>query len=74
MAQANDFDMLEQIMHLDSISESSISSLQILSDVRLNRYKVDEIDESSDDDDELLFCTQAGNSNITSSMAFLEDR
>ena len=52
MAQANDFDMLEQIMHLDSISESSISSLQILSDVRLNRCKVDE---SSDDDDELLF-------------------
>ena len=74
MAEANDINKLNQRMWLDTISESSLSAMQTLSDMKLCRAKVDDMDESSDDDNEILFSTQAANSTVTSSMAFLEDR
>ena len=41
MTQANDFNKLKQMMQLDSISESSISTMQRLSDLKINHSKVD---------------------------------
>ena len=47
---------------------------EILSDPKINRSKVDDIDDSSNNDDKLEFWTQAANGSLTSSMAFLDDR
>ena len=47
---------------------------EILSDPKINGSKVEDIDDSSDNDDKLHFWTHAANGTITSIMAYLDVR
>ena len=68
---------LKQMMQLESVGPNIWVfhfNDEILSDPKINRSKVDDIDDSSNNDDKFQFWTQAANGTITSIMTFLDDR